>query len=257
MTTHHITEGDLHAFIDNELDEESRAAVTHYLAEHPEAAERVAIYRKQRDELRDALGPMAEEPLPPQLDLAAIIESHHNTPRRGKLYGLAAAVLLAMASAAGGWFLRGFDNGPSAGIMALTQEAADSYEVFAPDRVRPVEVREQPEMVKWASKRLNRAVAAPDLTDVGYRFMGGRLISTPHGPAVLFMYDDDHGTRIVLLSRRMLVEQNANMAHHSRGGVTGIAWAEKGIGYSVVGHVSTEQLERIAGEAHRQLTQSA
>jgi anti-sigma factor RsiW len=259
MKNPHITEGDLHAFLDGELDDARRAEVMSYLAEHLEAAEQLDIYGRQREELRAALAPIAEEVIPPRLELTRIIASRNAPTRIANRYGLAASVLLVASGAVGGWFLRGIgiESRASSGILALTEEATDSYNVFAPDRVRPVEVREQPEMVKWASKRLNRTVAAPDLTGEGYRFMGGRLVSTPHGPAVLFMYDDDQNTRIVFLSRPMLVEKDARLTQHSYGGVAGVAWADGGIGYSLVGPVSAKTLERVAGEVRRQLTNNA
>src|SRR3546814_1515290 len=93
----------------------------------------------------------------------------------------------------------------AAGVAALAQEAADSYAVYASDHLRPVELRsaERAELVDWAAERLHRRVPVPDLSAAGYRFMGGRMVATPHGAAVLFMYDDDHGTRLVVLSRPM------------------------------------------------------
>ena len=81
----------------------------------------------------------------------------------------------------------------------------------------------------------------PDLSLSGYRFIGGRVTATAHGPAVLFMYDDDHGTRLVLLSRDMAIDKNAPMAQHSHGSIAGFAWADKGIGYSLVGDISSQQ----------------
>ena len=258
MKAPNVTEGDLHALLDGELDEFRRAEVASYLPEHPEAAERLETYRQQRADLRAALAPIAEEPIPPRLQLTHIIASGSALVRIGGLYGLAASVLLVASGTAGGWFLRGIgiESRTASGIVALAEEATDSYNVFAPDRVRPVEIREQPEMVKWASKRLNLSVPAPDLTGEGYRFMGGRLVSTPHGPAVLFMYDDDRGTRIVFLSRTMLIENEAPLTQHSHGNVTGVAWADKGIGYSLVGPVCAKTLERIADEVRRQLTKN-
>jgi anti-sigma factor RsiW len=43
------------------------------------------------------------------------------------------------------------------------------------------------------------------------------------------------------------------MAQHSRGPVTGFAWADKGIGYSLVGHISSQLLQSLAAAARRQL----
>jgi anti-sigma factor RsiW len=249
-----ITECDLHAFVDEALGPERRIEVANYLANDPEAALRVQSYRRQREELRAALAPVAEEPVPPEFNLVRMMAAHR-TSRAAGWQAAAAAVLILGIGGAGGWSLHSVFERPRAGISALAQEATDSYAVFAPDRVRPVEIKatDRSELVKWASQRLSRPVAVPDLSASGYRFMGGRLIATSHGPAVLFMYDDDHGTRLVLLSRLMADDKNAPMAQHSHGSITGFAWADKGIGYSLVGHISSQLLHSLADEARRQL----
>jgi anti-sigma factor RsiW len=249
-----ITEGDLHAFVDEVLGPERRMEVAHYLASRPDVSQRVESYRRQRGELRAAFAPVAEEPVPPELNLGRMMESRR-TSRAAWWPSAAAAVLILGVGGAGGWTLHTVFGPPRAGIGALAQEATDSYDVFAPDRVRPVEIRatDRSELVKWTSQRLSRPVAVPDLAASGYRFMGGRLVATSHGPAVLFMYDDDRGTRLVLLSRAMAVDKNAPMMQHSRGSITGFAWADKGIGYSLVGQLSSQLLHSLADEARRQL----
>ena len=95
------------------------------------------------------------------------------------------------------------------------------------------------------------SVIVPDLSESGYRFMGGRLVATAHGPAVLFMYDDDRGTRLVMLSRPMTIDRDTAMKLHSRGAVAGFTWANRGIGYSLVGPVAANLLhpaQHIAAE---------
>jgi len=69
MTTRPITEDDLHGFVDQRLEPKRVAEVQAYVAEHPEIAARINGYVRQRDVLRAALAPVAEEPLPSQLDL--------------------------------------------------------------------------------------------------------------------------------------------------------------------------------------------
>jgi anti-sigma factor RsiW len=248
-----ITEDDLHAFVDEALGPERRIDVDNYLANHPDVSQRVESYRRQRRDLRAAFMPVSEEPVPPELNLVRLIEARRTS--RAARWQAAAAVLILGIGGAGGWFLHTLLGTPRAGIGALAQEATDSYGVFALDRLRPVEIRatDRSELVKWASQRLSRPVAVPDLSASGYRFMGGRMIATSHGPAVLFMYDDDRGTRLVLLSRAMAIDKNAPMAQHSLGSITGFAWADKGIGYSLVGHISSQLLHSLADEARRQL----
>ena len=86
--------------------------------------------------------------------------------------------------------------------------------------------------------------------------MGGRLVATAHGPAAMFMYDNDHGSRIVVLTRPMSsADQNAPMTPQSQDDVGGLSWADDGLGYSLVGQTPPESLRPIANEVRRQSRQ--
>ncbi|WP_024507798.1 anti-sigma factor [Bradyrhizobium sp. ARR65] len=265
MNRRPITEDDLHAYVDQALEPERQAEVASYLGDHPDVAKRVAAFSGQRELLRAALAPIAEEPLPAKLNLARIIEnrgrglsrfssrlsSHLSSP----LPWAVAAMLLLSIGAAGGWAMRGALQVAPGGVIALAQEAMESYNVYAPDHVRPVEMRasDSGELVQWVSSRLHQPVKVPDLAASGYRLMGGRLVATSHGPAAMFMYDDDHGSRIVLLTRTMSsADQNAPMTGHSKGDVAGFAWADGGIGYSLVGQGPMDSLRPLANEVRKQ-----
>jgi anti-sigma factor RsiW len=245
-----VTEDDLHAHVDGALDPRRRKEIEDYLETHPEIAARVQGYAQQRADLRAALAPIAEAPIPPELNVARMIDARRR--RQAGWWRAVAAVLLVCFGAVGGWSLHGSE---SRGIRALAQEAADSYAVYAPDHRRPVELRaaDGAELVDWAAERLRHAVAVPDLSASGYRFVGGRVVPTGHGPAVLFMYDNDHGTRLVMLSRRMEIEGTARMTPHSQSGVDGFTWADDGVGYSLVGPLPSATLHPIADEIRRQV----
>jgi anti-sigma factor RsiW len=249
-----ITEDDLHAYVDRVLEPERQAEVAAYLGDHPDVAKRVAAFTDQRDLLRAALAPIAEEPLPPELNLSRIIEQRARRPSIVR-WAMAAMLLLSIGGA-GGWAMRGALQASPEGLVALAQEATASYNVYAPDRVRPVEVRasDAAQLVEWVSTRLHRPVKVPDLSTSGYRLMGGRLVATEHGPAAMFMYDDDRGSRIVVLTRPMSsADQNAPMTSQSRSDVGGFAWADDGVGYSLVGHAAPESLRSIANEVRKQV----
>ena len=248
-----ITEDDLHAYVDRILEPERQPEVAAYLGDHPDVAKRVTAFADQRDLLRAALAPIAEEPLPPKLNLARIIENRARRPSVAR-WAMAAMLLLSIGGL-GGWAVRGAWQPSPSGLVALAQEATASYKVYAPDRIRPVEVRasDSGQLVQWVSDRLRRPVKVPDLTTSGYRLMGGRLVATEHGPAAMFMYDDDHGSRIVVLTRPMSsADQNAPMTPQSQGDVGGFAWADDGVGYSLVGHAAPEFLRPIANEVRKQ-----
>jgi anti-sigma factor RsiW len=251
MSSRPITEDDLHAYVDGVLEPERVVEVAAYLEGHPDMNRRVAAFSEQRDLLRRALAPIAEAALPSQLDLAGMIRSRRRT---SPVWWAIAAMLLLSIGGLGGWVMRGSLQTSPAGLAALAQEAADSYHVYAPDHVRPVEMRasDSAQLVQWMSNRLKQQVKLPDLTGSGYRLMGGRLIATSHGPAAMFMYDDDHGDRLVVLTRPMASEQSAPMAPHSGGDVSGFAWADEGMGYSLMGQAAADTLKPIANEVRRQ-----
>jgi anti-sigma factor RsiW len=254
MSPRPVTEDDLHAYVDQVLEPERRAEVADYLSQHPDVARRVAGFAGQRDLLRAALAPIAEEPLPPELNLSRIIEQRSRRPVVTRWAAMAAAVLLCIGGIVG-WGMRGALETSPSGLTALAQEATASYNVYAPDHVRPVEVRasDSDQLVQWVSDRLHRPVKVPDLTTSGYRLMGGRLVATSHGPAAMFMYDNDRGSRIVMLTRPMSSsDQNAPMTSQTRDDVGGFAWADDGLGYSLVGQAAPESLRPIANEVRRQ-----
>ncbi len=252
MSNRPITEDDLHAYVDQLLEPERRAEVMAYLDAHPDVARRVAAFSDQRDLLRGALAPIVYEPLPPELNLSRIIENRRRGPSRS--WRAVAAMLFLGVGSLGGWVARGSMQVSANGLAALAQEAADSFNVYAPDRVRPVEVRasDGAQLVQWLSNRLHQPIKVPDLTTSGYRLMGGRLIPTSHGPAAMFMYDDDRGDRLVVLTRPMAVDQNAPMTPQLKGEVSGFVWADAGMGYSLVGQSAVESLRPIANEVRKQ-----
>ncbi|GKQ52074.1 anti-sigma factor [Bradyrhizobium sp. Ce-3] len=251
MSNRPITEDDLHAFVDRALEPEREAEVSAYLEKHADVAERIAAYADERNLLRSALLPIAEEPLPPQLNLARMLESPRRRP--SSLRWAIAAMLMLSIGGLGGWVIRGATQAPAGGLSALAQEASASYKVYASDRARPVELRDSTELVQWVSNRLHQPVKLPDLTKSGYRFMGGRVVPTEHGPAGMFMYDDDRGDRLVVLTRPMTTDQNGPMAPLSGGDVAGFSWADGGMGYSLVGPSAAETLRPIANEIRKQV----
>ena len=257
-STRPILEDDLHAYVDGVLDAGRRAEVEAYLQSHAESAARVEAYDRQRNALRAALAGVAREPVPPELSLRHIMEARR--PSRSIPWRMAAAatVLLALGGV-GGWSMRGPVYGPltQGGIAGLAQEAAYTYEVYSADRTHPVEFKaaDKAQLVDWISSRLRLNVTVPDLSASGYRFMGGRLVATPHGPAGLLMYDNDLGLRLAMLVRRMTIDKAARMTEHSASGLNGYSWADMGVGYSLVGATSADTLHPLANEMRRQIEQ--
>ncbi len=246
-----ISEEDLQAYVDDRLEIARQAEVSAYLELHPDLRRRVETYRAQRTALRAALQPAAEEPIPGALNLHRIVEDQKRGRPAIGWRNLAAGLALLAIGATGGWSLRSAETG---GVGVLAREAADSFRVYGSDHIHPVELRadDSAELAGWVTASLGRAVQIPDLAQAGYRFMGGRIVPTAHGAAAMFMYDNDHGIRLAMLVRPMVSEQDASMSEHALGDIKGYAWAEKGLGYSLVGDVAPEQIHPLADEIRRQ-----
>lgn len=240
-----ITEADLHAYVDDRLDPGHRLAVERHLQAHPDDAQRAAAYRAQRTALQAIFSPRLADPLPPSLDVTRLAERRRLPWRLSRWQisqwqpGLVAAIVLLafLVGGTGGWFLRAATVPAAAtGIDILAEEAITSHLVYAADRRRPVELwaAQRNDLAQWVSNRLNRPITPPDLSSQGYHLMGGRLVATSHGPAALFMYDNDHGTRLSLFIRPMATVRTTAIAQVDIGSTDGCAWIDKGVGYTVV-----------------------
>ena len=252
-----ITEEDLHGYVDAVLEPPRLNEVEAYLKSHPDVALRVAGYVQQTEQLRAAFAPIAQEPVPVELNLARLIEARRPS-RLAPWRAAAAAILLFGVGAAGGWSMRG--PAPAAqttGIAALAQEAAYNFSVYGADHVHPVAIRAaaRENLVSWLSSRLQTPVTVPNLSASGYRFMGGSLVATAHGPAGMLMYDNDHGIRLVMFMRPMGVDKDVpTMVPSGNGAVAGFSWSNNGIGYSLVGAVSSEILYPLANQVRSQVS---
>lgn len=199
-----ITEADLHAFVDGQLTPERQHEIAAYLASRPDEAQRVESYRAQKRNLRALFDPVLDEALPARLLRAA----RPSTP--WYLQRLAAGVVIAIASGATGWGLRGGMPGESGQLAQNTagtpanittvssmssatgfaQRAAVAHAVYSPDQRRAVEVdaAHEDQLVAWLSKRMGTPMKPPHLQSLGYSLEGGRLLPGDKGPVAQFMY---------------------------------------------------------------------
>ena len=253
MTDHPLPESDLHAYIDGELPPDRAADVARLLQDQPDLADRAAVYMAQRDALRAGLASIAAEPVPPKLDLQAMVAAR--LAERRTRWRAAAAVLLAfLVGGAGGWVLHGRIIGPPSDLTMLAREAIANHVVYAADRRRPTELgaAQREDLARWVSNRLKHTVAPPDMGPTGFHYMGGRLAATPQGPAGLFMYQDESGLRLSIFVLPMpgAPDTAEHMVHLE--GNEGCAWIDKGVGYTVVAPVSPAELHRLAVRVQQQ-----
>jgi anti-sigma factor RsiW len=243
-----LTETDLHAYADGQLDEVRRVQVDAHLAHDAAATESVRVWREQNEALRALYNPVLNEPVPQRL-LAA------RAPRqRWPYYALAAGVLgLGFGL---GWTLHGYQAHRSIEAAALPRRAAVAYAVYAPEVRHPVEVgaEQQDHLVKWLSKRLGHELKVPVLSQQGFELVGGRLLPGGQGPVAQFMYQDPGGQRITLyVSRRDAEPRETAFRFSQEDKIAVFYWIDGKLGYALSAEMDRARLLDVATAVYRQL----
>ena len=243
-----VTEAELHAYVDGQLDPTRRAAVEAYLAECPDEEARLAAYRRINDELRSLYGPVIGETVP-----ASMLR-----PRRRRLrVALRAASIVGWVLLGGavGWWAHPALSPDRAPLAALLGQAMAAHVVYTPEVRHPVEVGADQEqhLANWLSKRLDAQVRPPDLKSRGYRLMGGRLLPGGGEAAALFMYEDSVGRRLTLYVRKEAGGRDTAFRFARRDGLSAFYWIDRDLGYALTGRVDRRELLALAETVYRQL----
>lgn len=243
-----VREDDLAAFVDARLDAGRRADVAAYLEAHPDLAAAVEKDLQLRAALRARLAGIVEEPVPARLRIAALRAGQRAQARR-RLEAVAAALVLLMVGAGGGFWAGRIQPGPAApgAAMQVARDATAAYRTFVVEVAHPVEVDTSREahLLQWLSKRLGRPLTAPDLTRFGYRLMGGRLLPADAGAAAQLMYEDKSGQRLTLYVQAASGSETA-FRFRQEGEAGTFVWIDQGFGFAVTGPAGRDALLPIA-----------
>lgn len=245
----HIVEDELHAYVDGELDAETRTEVEAWLATHPEEQAAVEAWSAQNDGLHRLYDGVLDEPLPPGLvdALASAPARTRIGPRRWMQ--AAAAVVLLVAGFAIGWGVRDTQTEQQAAGEDLIRHAVGAHVVFTGEKRHAVEVwadKEERHLVGWLSKRLGQAIRPPPLSELGFRLVGGRLVADRGGPAAQFMYEDADKRRVTLYVRRSGTETATAFRFVSMDGVAAFYWRDQPLSYAVIARMEREELLKLA-----------
>lgn len=249
-----VTDRDLNAFLDGELDAVAAAHVTDWLADHPEDAAKVDSYRRQREELHRLFDPTLDEAVPPAL--TAAFGASTGRVGRPAWMRIAAAILLVAVGAGGGWSARGLLQPPAAGgIAGFVDRAVEAHLVYASEVRHPVEVRADQEahLVAWLSKRLGHPLRAPNLSGVGYTLIGGRLLPGRDRPAAQFMYQDATGRRVTVYVRP---DNSGNTAFRfaRERGASAFYWIDAPFAYALTAELPRDKLLSVATAVYDSLS---
>ena len=220
-----------------------------------ELAALIADWERQDAAIHALYAPVAEEPLPDRF--RAQIAAARQTPPRPALplWRIAASVALLAFGFAAGWGGARFAQAPA--NPTLASAAMASFATYAVETRHPVEVGAEDEahLVQWLSKRLGTPFRPPDLSQGGFRLIGGRLLPGTSSPAALLMYEDDLGRRLALYMTRSDGAES-DLAFAEEPGRQAFWWVEGDLGCALVGDLPRDTLRRLAIAAYHDLTEA-
>lgn len=248
-----ISDNELYAYVDRQLKPEHAAAVEAVLARDATLAARVAEIRAQNAALTDALDPWLAEPIPARLLAAAA------PPKRGLPAWLRPALAAAASLVLGlaiGWYARDARLEQTGTPTTFARQAALAHALYSADANRPVEVwaTEEKRLVGWLTKRLGFPVYAPNLNDVGFSLVGGRLVAGNEKPTAMFMYENANKQRLTLQVRKLEHGTGETAFRYAvEDGVGVFYWIDDTCGYAISGNLDRTQLLSISRIVYGQL----
>jgi anti-sigma factor RsiW len=262
MTTRQISidEDDFQAFVDGQLPPDRRRAVMAYLAATPQEAARMSDYRTLTEEMHLHYDEVLYEPLPARLRVERYRGRTAWWAKPLGWVGLAelslapravGIALLLLAGASGGWVL-GLNYIEPEGeppAVSFTRLATNAHLLYASDLQHPVEfgADQQERLLVWLSERLGQAVQAPQLQDLGFTLVGGRLLPSAGQPAAQLMYEAPDAQRITLYIRGTWssasgAAQDGTVTFAGDSGVSLVYWRDGPFAYALLGALDREQL---------------
>lgn len=251
-----IDENDLHAFLDGQLTAEQEAVVLAWLESDPGARKRLHDYAEQKlltaigaaeaardfdpahtKELADELGTRLSRSLRRQRPLAWLRQ---------------AAAIVALVAA--GWTTNElYHNVVADRLPNYVVEATGAHLVFAEGPVPQVAAAGPTgaDLSRLLSARLGEQVDIPELSPIGLKLVGGRVMGGVEYPLAGLVYEDRDGHRLTIcLSPRD--DGPADGLHMAEvGGVRVGYWSNGEQSYVILADTTETQLEAIVGQLTR------
>jgi anti-sigma factor RsiW len=249
-----VSEDDLHAFVDRQLDAGRAAQVRAHLDGHEELADEVENWRTNDTALSEILsgyayGELSDIPQP----------AHGSGSRFGAWPAMAAALLVAFGLGGGsGYLARGVGMAQSvnqttdADSAWLEVAARDVFLTYVREVRHPVEVdaSERDHLVNWLGNRIEKPFTAPSLADLGFELVGGRLLPIGGKPGAMLMYENAHGDRATILMARNAGARDTAFQFSEDSGVNTFRWIEGPLAYAISGFLDRGSLEDISREVY-------
>lgn len=235
-----ITECDLQAYVDDQLDAAGRLEVADYLVRHPDIATRVLADLRLRDAIR-ALAKEDGKEVPVRIveearRLDAVLGKKRYFGRLRRLAPLAATMAVAMIFA-GAWQYLDWTPRARATVPPLVQEALISQKTA---EIR-AQMPSQPETTHLDAKAMRRAtrIEVPELP-ANWRILDAQLFPSDYGPSLQMVIDTGEDEPVSLFAARTSTDLPEEPQTEIVDGQAVGYWSHEGTGYALMGDQSPE-----------------
>lgn len=235
-----ITECDLEAYVDDQLDAAGRLEVADYLVRHPDVAARILADLRFRDAMR-ALAEDDRSAIPSRVAnearrLDALLGRKRASERVKRAAPLAAMVAVAVV-AMGTWQFVDFTPRARAAVPALVAEALMSQKT-AQIRAR---MPSQPETTHFDPRAVQTAtrIDIPDLP-ADWRILDAQLFPSDYGPSLQMVIDTGGDQPVSLFAARTTAEFPETPQTEVVDGQAVEYWSHEGTVYALTGEQSPD-----------------
>jgi anti-sigma factor RsiW len=169
----------------------------------------------------------------------------------------AAACAAFLLGGATGWFAHGAAGARTSGFEQLTADALEAHRLYTIEVRHPVEVTgdERPHMTQWLTKRLGYQQRIPDLSAIGLKLVGGRLLPGPDGAAAFYMYESASGERFTIYCSKSKVPETA-LRYKDSDRTAAFFWVDDNRAYVVSGPADRDRMETVTKAIYDQVERS-
>jgi len=245
-----FSDEELQAYVDGELDQNTRQAVEIYLQKNPDKAQEIHDYVQYNAGLHQLFDSVLDESIPVRLK----VDEHSRKKSHWPSLAQAASLFLAIGiGVIAGWVGRAeYAPAPISyqqSSASLVKDAFAFHVVYTPEVLHPVEVdaSQQKHLSKWLSKRLKTEIRPPQLDQLGFHLLGGRLLESANEPAAQFMYENEQGRRLTVFARHRFDNESETAFQYAREGkINGFYWVDQQLSFVIVSDGSKQQISKVS-----------
>ena len=132
-----------------------------------------------------------------------------------------------------------------------------AHALYVKEKSHAVEAAaDSPNLMRWLSNRIATPIDAPNLTEQGFTFIGGRLLpgyneDGAHGPAAQLMYENAAAERLTLYITAALADKKDVWKFESRDGVEAYYWANDAVTCTIVADLPEKDVRLLGNVVDR------